>query len=127
MSRSMNRRRRRVGMVVACAFLAWIAWRAYRAEVGSPADRLHDASWTEGTRILARDGRILGELPSSEGLRGRETSLDDMGERIVLATIASEDRGYFRHDGVDRAAIVRALFTRDGASSRAEVRSHNSW
>jgi penicillin-binding protein 1C len=106
-----RRRLRRLRIALALTLLVWVGWRAYRAHVGSPADRLHDASWTEATRVLARDGRILGELPSTEGLRGRETSLDEMGERIVLATIASEDKGYWAHDGVDRAAILRALFT----------------
>lgn len=99
----------RLGLVVLLA--SWLGWRAYRASVGAPVAELHDASWTEATRVLARDGRILGELPSSEGLRGRATTLDQMGERIVLATIASEDRRYWDHDGVDRVAIVRALLT----------------
>ena len=102
---------RRSRIATAVVLLLWIGWRLYRAYAGSPADQLGDASWTEATRIVARDGRLLGELPSREGLRGRETSLSEMGDRIVLATIASEDKTFFSHDGVDRLAILRALFT----------------
>jgi penicillin-binding protein 1C len=59
--------------------------------------------------VLARDGRMLGERPSPEGLRGHSTRIDEVSDRLVLATIASEDRRWARHDGIDRFALVRAF------------------
>jgi penicillin-binding protein 1C len=69
---------------------------------------LDGASWTSSTRVLARDGRLLGERASRVGLRGHYTPLDDVSPRLVLATIASEDRAFYAHDGVDRTALVHA-------------------
>jgi penicillin-binding protein 1C len=84
-------------------------WRLFRAYAGAPYEGLADASWTEGTRVLARDGRLIGERASAEGLRGHSTRLEDVSERLVAATIASEDRRWTQHDGVDRLALVRAF------------------
>ncbi|HET6583434.1 MAG TPA: penicillin-binding protein 1C, partial [Nannocystaceae bacterium] len=36
-------------------------------------------------------------------------ALAEIGDRLVLATLTSEDRDFFEHDGVDRAAILRAV------------------
>jgi len=105
----MRRRLRRAGAVVlATALVLWIGWRVFRALVGSPLEALRDSSWTDGTRVLARDGRVLGERPSPQGLRGRTTRLVDVSPRLVLATVVSEDRRFWTHDGVDRVALARA-------------------
>ncbi len=91
------------------ALLVWIAWRVLRVVVGAPD--VGDGAWTEGTRVLARDGRLLGERPSAEGLRGRATKLDDVSPRLVAATLASEDHRFWDHDGVDRRALLRATWS----------------
>jgi penicillin-binding protein 1C len=97
--------RRPTGLVL----VFWIAWRILRLAVAAPDQALLSGSWLEGTRVLARDGRVLGERASPAGLRGRWTTLDDAGERLVLATLTSEDRRFYAHDGVDRRALARAL------------------
>lgn len=89
--------------------VAWASWRLFRAYAGGPYEALADSSWTEGTRVVARDGRLLGERPSPEGLRGHSTRIDEVSERLVLATVASEDRRWATHDGIDRLALLRAL------------------
>ena len=104
-------RSRRLQVALALCVLAWAGWRGYRWRVSAPFAAVTDASWTEGTRILARDGRLIGERPSPEGLRGHSTRLDEVSERLVLATIASEDRRWAKHDGVDRLALVRAAWS----------------
>jgi penicillin-binding protein 1C len=103
------RRARRCRFFLVLSLLFWLSWRLFRAYSGAPHDALADSSWTEGSRVLARDGRVLGERPSPEGLRGHSTRIDEVSERLVLATIASEDRRWDKHDGVDRVALVRAL------------------
>jgi len=89
----------------------WAGWRIFRFEVGAPIADLDDLAWATSTRVLARDGRLLGERPSEAGLRGRATRLDDVGERLIAATLASEDRHFFDHDGVDRSAFARVAWT----------------
>lgn len=95
--------------IVAAAL--WLGWRGLRLAVGSPVTELRGARFTEGTRVLARDGRPLGERPSAAGLSGRRTRLSEVSPRLVAATLTSEDRAFYTHDGVDRAALARALGT----------------
>jgi penicillin-binding protein 1C len=104
------RRRARWSLAAAVIVAAGlgIGWRGYRSAAGAPVDRLSD-TWHQGVRVLDREGRLLRELPSEVGQRGRSVPLDKMGERVVLATLVSEDKGFFEHDGIDRHAAVRAL------------------
>jgi penicillin-binding protein 1C len=83
-------------------------WRGYRSAAGAPVDRLSD-TWHEGVRVLDREGRLLREIPSEVGQRGQRVPLDKMGDRVILATLVSEDKGFFDHDGIDRQAALRAL------------------
>ncbi|MCC6551530.1 MAG: penicillin-binding protein 1C [Polyangiaceae bacterium] len=95
----------RIGLLVA---LGAGVWGVYRARVGDPAPGLA-AGWHEGRRVLDRRGRELRDIPSEAGNRGRSLGLEEMGDRIVLATLAAEDKRFFEHEGVDGAAIVRAI------------------
>ncbi len=99
--------RRRLALL-AIVLVVWIGWRVFRLAVGAPVEEVRDLSWLESTRVLSRDGRLLGERPSALGLRGKATTLADAGERLVKATLAGEDRRFFSHDGIDRRAMVRA-------------------
>jgi penicillin-binding protein 1C len=89
---------------------AWGALRLVRRAAGEPSALLGDR-WYEGARVLDRSGLDLQEIPSEKGLRGREVTLDAMGSRIVLATLAAEDHDFFLHDGVDDEAMFRAALT----------------
>lgn len=105
--RALRRLRAGAFVSVAAFVLAWAGWRIFRLQAGAPS--LDDLSWATSTRVLSRDGRILGERASDLGLRGRAGTLDEAGDRLVTATIASEDRHFWTHDGVDRSALVRAV------------------
>lgn len=83
-------------------------WSLVRARAGEPSAALAD-TWHEGHRILDRRGRILRELTSDLGLRGQPRDLDAIGPRLVVATLVSEDKTFFEHDGLDPRAIARAL------------------
>lgn len=102
----------KIAAVVAlvASVLAWGGWRGFRLHVGSPKEALEDMSWTSAIRVVASDGRLLGDRASPAGLRGIATKLEDVSPRLVTATIASEDQHFFEHDGVDRAAVLRAFF-----------------
>jgi penicillin-binding protein 1C len=90
--------------------LGWSALRVARHAAGEPSALLSDR-WYEGARVVDRSGLDLREIPSEKGLRGRETTLDAMGSRVVLCTLAAEDHDYFLHDGVDDEAMLRAALT----------------
>jgi len=82
-------------------------WSLVRARLGDPAARLADG-WHAGHRVLDRHGRLLRELTSDTGVRGQPLGLDEIGPRLVQATLTSEDAQFFAHDGVDARAIARA-------------------
>lgn len=111
--RLARRRRRRIGLVAAglLVTVAWLSWAALwswlRDEVAHPGEALQD-DWYSGHRVLDREGRLLRELPGEEGRRGQPLPLDEIGDRLITATIVSEDARFFEHEGVDGVAIVRA-------------------
>jgi len=85
-----------------------VGWSGFRAAVGQPDGRL-DEPWHRGHRIVDRSGTPLRELTSHLGQRGRPMPLEGMGDRLVVATLVSEDKDFYQHSGVDLGAIVRAM------------------
>ena len=62
------------------------------------------------TEIVDRHGRALYEALSLRGGRSLPLSADALPERLVQATLAAEDARFFRHPGVDPAALARAAW-----------------
>jgi penicillin-binding protein 1A len=74
------------------------------------------------TRVLARDGTVIGELHAGE--RRTLVPYEALSSALVDAFLAAEDADFFAHDGLDWPSIVRALVvnsshaaTRQGAST----------
>lgn len=59
--------------------------------------------------ITDRYGEVLYEPLAASGNRSEWLTAESLPERIVSATLAAEDRRFFRHPGVDPLAIGRAL------------------
>jgi penicillin-binding protein 1A len=92
--------------------LATIAWYGRGAAEVDPRSLL-DYRPTLVTRVLARDGTLIGELHTGE----RRTLVSDAGlpPRLVDAFLAAEDADFFTHEGLDWPSIGRAIaanFTR---------------
>ena len=75
-------------------------------------DRLYppDLSRLEatGTEVLDRQGRLLATLPAPGGVWRFRTTVDDVSRPFLDLLIATEDRRFWRHPGVDPIAAVRA-------------------
>ncbi|KAM3099904.1 transglycosylase domain-containing protein [Phormidesmis sp. 146-12] len=80
------------------------AWEIDRS-LPNPADLASFAR--PGTlTIRASDGTVLHELgPATR----QKTQIDQMPKQVVNAFVASEDRRFYEHKGVDYQAIVRAM------------------
>ncbi|HEV3214942.1 MAG TPA: penicillin-binding protein 1C [Vicinamibacterales bacterium] len=61
------------------------------------------------TTVVDRKGQVLYEARSEEGTRGTRLSLDELPPYLVSATIAAEDRRFYKHVGIDPVAIGRAM------------------
>ena len=83
-------------------------WNLFRDAAGEPSAALEEP-WHLSDQVVDREGRLLREQPSGEGFRGRVVSKEDIGARLLQATLTSEDSEFYEHDGVDRRAIARAM------------------
>ncbi len=96
--------RRRKAAAFAAGVFALLAW----LRCGPVPAQLLDDRRAASTVVLDRQGRPLYEALSVDGTRGETLDADDLPAAIVAATVAVEDRRFWRHPGVDPIAIVRA-------------------
>lgn len=59
--------------------------------------------------VLSHEGEVLGRRAGREGQAHYPRRLEEMSPWLARAAIAVEDRRFYRHDGCDRRAILRAL------------------
>jgi penicillin-binding protein 1C len=79
-----------------------------------PAGLLEDRRQLS-TTVVDRNGHLLYEARSEEGTRGARLSPDALPSNLVSATLAAEDRRFYKHVGIDPVAIGRAI-VRDAAA-----------
>ncbi|MFZ6030323.1 MAG: transglycosylase domain-containing protein [Chloroflexota bacterium] len=72
---------------------------------------LHEkASTFETTRILDRNGNVLYEILDPNAGRRTYVPLERISPYVIAATLATEDKNYYKHPGFDWTAIVRAFW-----------------
>ncbi len=106
-------RRASFGLALACVALA-----ALWVRLGPIDPALLDDSASTSTIVVDRRGVPLYESLSGEGTRSEHLSPEAMPPALAAATVAAEDRRFWRHPGIDPIAIARAL-ARDVRSGRA--------
>jgi penicillin-binding protein 1A len=119
--RTRARRRRRIAIVasfllVVAAALAAVGFTgAASVREGCDISRLKPARIGENSFVYAADGSLLGSIPAE---RNREpVTLQQISPWMRRATIAIEDRRFYRHGGIDIEGIGRA-FWRDVRAGR---------
>ena len=76
-------------------------------------EALENLRLTSTTTVYARDGTPIAQLASEEGgmaINRRLVKLDEVSPAAVAAIVASEDRRFFRHYGVDWIRIAGAFW-----------------
>ncbi len=68
--------------------------------------RIADFNPPQATTVLAADGSILGSLYHEKRYM---VPLDQMAVSVPMAFLAAEDDGFYRHEGIDPIAILRAF------------------
>ena len=99
------------------AIVVFLALAIY-LRCGALDPALLDANRFASPTIVDRNGVVLYEPLTASGVRGE--LLRDIPDNVMHATIAAEDRRFFRHVGVDPIAIVRAAWRDALTLSRAE-------
>ncbi|MBN2199190.1 MAG: penicillin-binding protein 1C [Candidatus Aminicenantes bacterium] len=101
----MRKRTRRL-LILIPAVTVLAAWGSLYLPF--PKSRLNPAPILS-FEILDRNGALLREVLSDEGGRCRWIGLEEVSPLLLKATLASEDKAFFSHSGIDPLAILRAL------------------
>src|SRR5262245_41507100 len=113
---SLHRRRVASAAATGAAATALVAALALRATPSSPPPPLADvpaATRPSDARLLDRNGEVLHELRVDRTRRRLDwTPLQAISPALVRAVIASEDRRFRDHGGVDGRALAAALWQR---------------
>ncbi len=108
-----TRRTRRNTLIVAFAVtlaVAWaILWLALFADL-PPVRAVTERSVRPTTQILDRNGVLLYEVLDPNAGKQINLSLDSIPPACIQATLATEDKRFYRHWGVDPVAIGRAFY-----------------
>lgn len=107
-ARALRLVRRSVSVILAALVLTVLGWQLLRAFAGTPLAELDDP-WHREQSVVDRQGQPLRRIPSAIGVRGAPLELAAMGDRLVTATLVSEDRRFYEHAGVDPTAVLRAV------------------
>ncbi|MFT7587591.1 MAG: penicillin-binding protein 1C [Cellvibrionaceae bacterium] len=91
-----------------CTFLA-IYWLLLR-DLPHPTE-LQNRLPIPTIRIEDRNGRLLYEWVDTETGRQASLPLDQISPHVIDATIATEDRNYWSHPGVDLIGVARAIWS----------------
>ncbi len=96
-----------VGLAVLLS-LAWFdVWLATCGLEGCPTDtEIRAYQPSEGERVFDRNNKLIGRLTS---VRRVNVPLRKVPEHVRRAFLATEDRRFYRHDGVDWHGAARAL------------------
>ena len=79
---------------------AFVLWPVSAGSLAQPA--------LSGLLITDRAGAILRSSRASDGSRFRWLSLNSINSSIIAAFVATEDRGFYEHHGIEWRAIFRA-------------------
>src|SRR5215204_832801 len=95
------------------------SWMAYHT-VEMPRSGPLDTMLPQTARITARDGTLLAEVEDIGYGRRTFLTLPEIDPDLIRATMATEDRRYREHNGVDPIGLVRAIGINVQAGSAAE-------
>ncbi len=90
-----------LGLIV-CSILLWFVFPF-------PREKLRMARRRASTVVYDRDGRSLRGFLGEDDCWLWWRDIEEIDHRLVLATLAVEDKRFYRHSGVDPAAVVRAV------------------
>ena len=94
-----------VAIVVLGSLAAIAIWHELTQDLPAAAELL-DYRPPTATRVLASDGTQIGEFYVE---RRYLVPIAEVPEQVRLAFLAAEDAEFYRHPGIDMAAIVRAM------------------
>lgn len=93
-----------LGFFGACWLLAGIY--LYLSPGLPDVETLRDVRLQTPMRVYTRDGELIGQFGEQ---KRNPLDYEDIPEQFVLALLAAEDDGFFRHRGIDLGGLLRAV------------------
>ncbi len=84
------------------AIIVWIT-----RDIPNPS-KLSSGDFPESSQILDRNGKLIYEIYTDK--RRQEVVFESIPEKLVQATLAIEDAGFYNHFGFDVKGILRGLY-----------------
>jgi penicillin-binding protein 1A len=111
----VKNRRKRVGKLVSGVLIGTVLFLVVSSFTGAAVwmnscdlDSLKPVEVGQNSFVFAADGSLLGSIPAE---RNRQpVALDQISNWAPAATIAIEDRRFYKHGALDWLGIVRALY-----------------
>lgn len=102
-------RRERIELALAALFSPILCLVLAAALMPLPEElQTPDVATDASTIFYDRHDRVLCEVRATDGSRARPIKLSDVGDRVIPALLAAEDKRFRSHPGIDALAIVRA-------------------
>ena len=119
-------------LVAVVGIIAFDVWLGTCGFYGCPSTaEIRAFQPSEGGRVLDRNGRLIGRLAV---VRRINVPIDSVPKFVQAAFIATEDKRFYDHDGLDWRAFARAMSRnvkamgiREGASTITMQVAHNSF
>ncbi len=87
--------------------------------IGLPnPSQLSDQRQLESTKVVDRNGVVLSDIFGDK--RREEVALANIPDHIKQATIAAEDKDFYRHKGFDIKGLIRGVILKPLAGQRAQ-------
>ncbi len=87
-------------------FAAALLFLYYTKDLPDP-NKLLDRNVPESTKILARDGSLLYEIHGE--YKRTQVNLEQISTNLKNATVAVEDKDFYKHGGISYTGILRAV------------------
>ena len=103
-----------------------VRWQRLFEELRNPGPK--SAYDFGGTTIYDRHGTVVARIVDTGSTSGEGLRMEDIPSSLWQAVVASEDRRFFQHKGIDPRALSRALFSmaeRGGGSTITQQLAKN--
>jgi 1A family penicillin-binding protein len=98
------------GVVAVAVGGAGLVYLRFAGSLPAPEELRAHAATFRSSRILDKDGQPLAEAFDANQGRRDVVPLSEITPFLVQATVATEDRNFYQHKGVDPVAILRAMW-----------------
>jgi 1A family penicillin-binding protein len=97
-----------IALISLCTALVLVGLFIFLKDLPSPANLNKPSAYPISTKILDRNGKLLYEIYDDQNRT--PVKLDELPTYLKEATLAIEDKNFYRHHGFDTGGLLRAAY-----------------